>query len=85
MKTKTKEIFDTETLLNMEYSTLQKYMDAMVITRPEIVLEMRKRSIMDMIRKMNTVHALSYLVTVRCICAFIGIADPVVRPLTVMR
>lgn len=82
MNTAVNEAFNTETLLTMDYTTLQRYMDAMVIKRPKIVLEMRKQSIPDMIKKMNTVHALSYLVTVRCICAFIGIADPVIRPLT---
>lgn len=68
--------YSAERLLEMDYSTLQKYASDSVLIRPSLIAQMKAISLKRFIDNKTEIVAPSYIATVRCLCAFIGISDP---------
>lgn len=67
-------VFDSETLLTMDYQELRKYTEEAVIEKPSLFGMMRNINIKGNGEAGHNKRA--YLAKKRCISAYIGVRDP---------
>lgn len=68
-------MFDSETLLAMDYQALRRYTEEAVIERPSLFRIMRSINIKGSGESGHNARA--YLAKKRCISAYIGVCDPI--------